>query len=36
MDEPNAIWTADSKGRFRTSDREYVYPLTIADAEPFI
>ena len=31
MDEPNAIWTADFKGQFRTRDGEYVYPLTIVD-----
>lgn len=31
MDEPNAIWTADFKGQFKTRDRQYVYPLTIVD-----
>ena len=31
MDEPNAIWTADFKGQFRTRDGEYCYPLTIVD-----
>ena len=28
---PNAIWTADFKGQFRTRDRQYVYPLTVVD-----
>lgn len=31
MDEPNAIWTADFKGHFRTRDGEYCYPLTVVD-----
>jgi putative transposase len=31
MDEPNAIWTADFKGQFRTRDGQYCYPLTIVD-----
>jgi putative transposase len=31
MDAPNAIWTADFKGHFRTRDGEYCYPLTVAD-----
>jgi len=31
MDEPNAIWTADFKGQFRTRDGEYCYPLTVVD-----
>ena len=31
MDEPNAIWTADFKGQFRTRDGQYVYPLTVVD-----
>lgn len=28
---PNDIWTADFKGHFRTRDRLYCYPLTVAD-----
>ncbi len=28
---PNAIWTADFKGEFRTRDGRYCYPLTIID-----
>ena len=28
---PNDLWTADFKGQFRTQDRIYCYPLTIAD-----
>jgi putative transposase len=28
---PNDLWTADFKGQFRTGDRRYCYPLTIAD-----
>lgn len=31
MDAPNAIWTADFKGQFRTGDGEYCYPLTVVD-----
>jgi len=31
MDRPNAVWTADFKGHFRTRDGVYCYPLTIAD-----
>jgi putative transposase len=31
MDEPNAVWTADFKGQFRTRDAEYCYPLTVVD-----
>jgi len=31
MDEPNAVWTADFKGEFKTRDGEYCYPLTVAD-----
>jgi putative transposase len=31
MTEPNAIWTADFKGQFKTRDGEYCYPLTLAD-----
>jgi putative transposase len=29
---PNAVWTADFKGQFRTGDGLYCYPLTVADA----
>jgi putative transposase len=29
---PNAVWTADCKGQFRTGDGCYCYPLTVADA----
>jgi len=28
---PNDVWTADFKGHFRTRDRDWCYPLTIAD-----
>ena len=31
MDAPNAIWTADFKGEFKTRDGHYCYPLTVAD-----
>jgi transposase InsO family protein len=31
MDAPNAIWTADFKGEFKTRDGVYCYPLTICD-----
>jgi putative transposase len=31
MDAPNAVWTADFKGQFRTGDGVYCYPLTVAD-----
>jgi putative transposase len=31
MDQPNAVWTADFKGQFRTGDGRYCYPLTIID-----
>src|SRR5262245_31228966 len=31
MTEPNAVWTADIKGQFRTQDQRWCYPLTIAD-----
>src|SRR5205085_2436498 len=31
MDAPNAIWTADFKGEFKTRDGVYCYPLTVAD-----
>lgn len=29
--EPNAIWSADFKGEFRTGDGRYCYPLTVSD-----
>jgi len=29
---PNQIWSGDFKGKFRTGDRNYVFPLTIADS----
>jgi len=32
IDAPNAVWTADFKGQFRTGDGRYCYPLTVADA----
>lgn len=28
---PNTLWTIDFKGRFRTRDGRYCYPLTVAD-----
>lgn len=28
---PNELWSVDFKGQFRTGDRRYCYPLTIAD-----
>lgn len=31
MDAPNAIWTADFKGEFKTRDGVYCYPLTVCD-----
>ena len=31
MDAPNAVWTADFKGQFKTGDGRYCYPLTIID-----
>lgn len=31
MDAPNAVWTADFKGEFKTRDGVYAYPLTVAD-----
>lgn len=30
-DAPNEIWSADFKGKFRMGNKEYCYPLTIAD-----
>jgi putative transposase len=29
--EPNAIWSADFKGHFKTTDQRYCYPLTLSD-----
>jgi transposase InsO family protein len=29
---PNALWTIDFKGQFRTLDGRYCYPLTVVDA----
>lgn len=31
MDQPNAVWTVDFKGQFRTGDGVYCYPLTVQD-----
>jgi transposase InsO family protein len=31
MDTPNATWSADFKGEFKTRDGLYCYPLTMAD-----
>lgn len=31
MSEPNAVWTADFKGHFKTGDGVYCYPLTVVD-----
>jgi hypothetical protein len=31
MDAPNAVWTADFKGEFKTRDGVYCYPLTVCD-----
>ena len=30
-DVPNAIWTVDFKGQFRTGDGQWCYPLTVVD-----
>lgn len=30
--EPNAVWTIDYKGQFRTGDGRWLYPLTVMDA----
>lgn len=30
--EPNALWTMDYKGQFRTGDGRWCYPLTVVDA----
>jgi transposase InsO family protein len=32
VDTPNALWTMDYKGQFRTGDGRWCYPLTIVDA----
>lgn len=32
-EKPNDLWTADFKGQFRTKDKVYCYPLTIADLD---
>jgi putative transposase len=31
LDTPNAVWTADFKGQFRTGNGVYCYPLTVQD-----
>ena len=31
VSEPNALWTIDFKGHFRTRDHRYCYPLTVMD-----
>lgn len=31
MNAPNAVWTADFKGQFKTGDGVYCYPLTVVD-----
>jgi transposase InsO family protein len=31
IDRPNALWTIDFKGQFRTGDGTWCYPLTIVD-----
>lgn len=31
MSTPNAVWSADFKGQFKTGDGVYCYPLTVAD-----
>lgn len=31
MDTPNAVWTIDYKGEFRTRDGQWCYPLTVMD-----
>jgi transposase InsO family protein len=31
MSAPNAVWTTDFKGEFRTGDGRYCYPLTLRD-----
>jgi transposase InsO family protein len=32
IDHPNQRWSVDFKGHFRTQDRRYCYPLTVADS----
>jgi transposase InsO family protein len=32
IDCPNAVWTVDFKGQFRTGNGKYCYPLTVKDA----
>lgn len=32
LDRPNQQWSVDFKGHFRTKDRRYCYPLTVADS----
>lgn len=31
MNEPNAVWSVDFKGQFRTGDHRACYPLTLSD-----
>jgi putative transposase len=31
LDQPNAVWTIDFKGEFRTGDGAWCYPLTVMD-----
>ncbi len=31
VQSPNDLWSTDFKGEFRTGDRRYCYPLTVAD-----
>lgn len=31
-DKPNAVWSADFKGQFRTGDGKICYPLTVTDS----
>ena len=32
IERPNQQWSTDFKGHFRTADRRYCYPLTVADS----
>ena len=32
IEQPNQQWSTDFKGHFRTGDRRYCYPLTVADS----
>ena len=32
IERPNQQWSTDFKGQFRTKDRRYCYPLTVADS----